>query len=181
MPHRLRKFQTTAVRQRAFPSPGKCAGLGLLRLLVHLNTGPSFTLLLGPTLALTLGQHPPVPNSLSSKNFKTRSKLWIRFYRNCILLETSPTTITIVGIFKLLFHLSVASPPNKVVINCMLLPSGRGLSAQCSLSMGGSSDCPSALCSNGASGSTSFRPSLPQHQDGSNSTDKLRYTKNTKL
>ncbi|XP_044046674.1 pericentriolar material 1 protein isoform X2 [Siniperca chuatsi] len=53
----------------------------------------------------------------------------------------------------------------------------RGLSTQCSLSMGGSSDCPSALCSNGASASTSFHPSLTQHQDSSNSTDKLRKLK----
>ncbi|XP_040892859.1 pericentriolar material 1 protein isoform X3 [Toxotes jaculatrix] len=53
----------------------------------------------------------------------------------------------------------------------------RGLSTQCSLSMGGSSDCPSALCSNGASASTSFHPSLTQHQDSSNSTDKLKKLK----
>ncbi|XP_029356962.1 pericentriolar material 1 protein [Echeneis naucrates] len=53
----------------------------------------------------------------------------------------------------------------------------RGFSTQCSLSMGGSSDCPSALCSNGASASTSFHHSLTQHQDSSNSTDKLRKLK----
>ncbi|KAM9363528.1 pericentriolar material 1 protein [Symphorus nematophorus] len=53
----------------------------------------------------------------------------------------------------------------------------RGLSTQCSLSMGGSSDCPSALCANGPSASTSFHPSLTQHQDSSNSTDKLRKLK----
>ncbi|KAM3623367.1 uncharacterized protein V6R79_010262 [Siganus canaliculatus] len=53
----------------------------------------------------------------------------------------------------------------------------RGLSMQCGLSMGGSSDCPSAVCSNGASASTSFHPSLTQHQDISNSTDKLRKLK----
>ncbi|XP_070831685.1 pericentriolar material 1 protein isoform X1 [Chaetodon trifascialis] len=53
----------------------------------------------------------------------------------------------------------------------------RGLSTQCSRSMGGSSDCPSALCSNGASASTSFHPSLTQRQDSSNSTDKLRKLK----
>uniref|UniRef100_A0A8C4IH93 Pericentriolar material 1 n=1 Tax=Dicentrarchus labrax TaxID=13489 RepID=A0A8C4IH93_DICLA len=53
----------------------------------------------------------------------------------------------------------------------------RGLSTQCSLSMGGSSDCPSAICSNGASASTSFHPSLTQQQDSSNSTDKLRKLK----
>ncbi|XP_031132960.1 pericentriolar material 1 protein isoform X3 [Sander lucioperca] len=53
----------------------------------------------------------------------------------------------------------------------------RGLSTQCSLSMGGSSDCPSALCSNGASASTPFHPSLSQRQDSSNSTDKLRKLK----
>ncbi|XP_067353306.1 pericentriolar material 1 protein isoform X2 [Channa argus] len=52
----------------------------------------------------------------------------------------------------------------------------RGLPAQCR-SMGGSSDCQSALCSNGASASTSFQPSLTQHQDSSNSTDKLRKLK----
>lgn len=51
--------------------------------------------------------------------------------------------------------------------------SGRGLAAQCGLGLG-SSDCPSALCSNGASASTSFHPSHMQHQEGSNSTDKLR-------
>uniref|UniRef100_A0A672ZKR6 Pericentriolar material 1 n=1 Tax=Sphaeramia orbicularis TaxID=375764 RepID=A0A672ZKR6_9TELE len=56
----------------------------------------------------------------------------------------------------------------------------RGLSTQCSLSMAGSSTCPSALCSNGASASTSFHPSHSQHQDSSNSTDKLRYTYSTK-
>lgn len=70
----------------------------------------------------------------------------------------------------------------KVKMNCMWFHSGRGLSTQCSLSMGGSSDCPSALCSNGASVSTSFHPSLTQHQESSNSTDKLRYTqKHTQL
>ncbi|XP_074485631.1 pericentriolar material 1 protein isoform X4 [Sebastes fasciatus] len=53
----------------------------------------------------------------------------------------------------------------------------RGLSTQCRLSMGRSSDCPSALCSNGASASTPFRPSLTQHQESSNSTDKLRKLK----
>ncbi|XP_028254425.1 pericentriolar material 1 protein isoform X2 [Parambassis ranga] len=53
----------------------------------------------------------------------------------------------------------------------------RGLSAQCSLSMGGSSDCPSVLCSNGASASTSFHPSLTQQEDSSNSADKLRKLK----
>ncbi|XP_070712254.1 pericentriolar material 1 protein isoform X3 [Pempheris klunzingeri] len=53
----------------------------------------------------------------------------------------------------------------------------RGLSTQCSLSMGGSSDCPSALCSNGASASPSFHPPLTQHQESSNSTDKLRKLK----
>lgn len=59
-------------------------------------------------------------------------------------------------------------------LNCFWFPSGRGMSTQCSLSMGGSSDCPSALCTNGASASTSFHPALIQHQDSSNSTDKLR-------
>uniref|UniRef100_A0A3Q1FBG7 Pericentriolar material 1 n=1 Tax=Acanthochromis polyacanthus TaxID=80966 RepID=A0A3Q1FBG7_9TELE len=49
--------------------------------------------------------------------------------------------------------------------------------SQCSLSVGGSSDCPSALCSNGASTSTSFHPSLTQQQDSSNSADKLRKLK----
>ncbi|XP_041640033.1 pericentriolar material 1 protein isoform X2 [Cheilinus undulatus] len=53
----------------------------------------------------------------------------------------------------------------------------RGLSTQCSLSMGGSSDCTSALCSNGASASTSFQPSITQRLDSSNSTDKLRRLK----
>ncbi|XP_072240936.1 pericentriolar material 1 protein isoform X4 [Leuresthes tenuis] len=53
----------------------------------------------------------------------------------------------------------------------------RSLSVQCSPSMGGSSDCPSAFCSNGASASTSFQPSLAQQQDGSNSADKLRKLK----
>lgn len=47
----------------------------------------------------------------------------------------------------------------------------RGLSAPC---MAGPSDGPSALCSSGASASTSFHPPLTQHQDSSNSTDKLR-------
>ncbi|XP_023273199.1 pericentriolar material 1 protein isoform X2 [Seriola lalandi dorsalis] len=50
----------------------------------------------------------------------------------------------------------------------------RGLSTQCSLSMGGSSECPSALCSNGASASTSFHHSLTQHQDSSNKLRKLK-------
>ncbi|XP_033825665.1 pericentriolar material 1 protein isoform X2 [Periophthalmus magnuspinnatus] len=50
----------------------------------------------------------------------------------------------------------------------------RGLSSQC---LAGSPDCASALCSNGASASTSFHPTLTQHQDGSNSTDKLRKLK----
>uniref|UniRef100_A0A3B4B5G1 Pericentriolar material 1 protein C-terminal domain-containing protein n=1 Tax=Periophthalmus magnuspinnatus TaxID=409849 RepID=A0A3B4B5G1_9GOBI len=43
--------------------------------------------------------------------------------------------------------------------------------------LAGSPDCASALCSNGASASTSFHPTLTQHQDGSNSTDKLRKLK----
>uniref|UniRef100_A0A3B5A9V7 Pericentriolar material 1 n=1 Tax=Stegastes partitus TaxID=144197 RepID=A0A3B5A9V7_9TELE len=50
-------------------------------------------------------------------------------------------------------------------------------SPQCSMSVGGSSDCHSALCSNGASASTSFHPSLTQQQDSSNSADKLRKLK----
>ncbi|KAK2817234.1 hypothetical protein Q5P01_025425 [Channa striata] len=53
----------------------------------------------------------------------------------------------------------------------------RSLPTQCRLSMEGSSDCQAALCSNGASASTSFQPSLTQHQDSSNSTDKLRKLK----
>ncbi|KAM3864768.1 pericentriolar material 1 protein [Diretmus argenteus] len=53
----------------------------------------------------------------------------------------------------------------------------RGMSTQRSLSMGRSSDCPSAFCSNGALASTSFHPSLIPHQDSSNSTDKLRKLK----
>ncbi|XP_047222265.1 pericentriolar material 1 protein isoform X1 [Girardinichthys multiradiatus] len=52
----------------------------------------------------------------------------------------------------------------------------RGLSAQCSPSIGGSSDCPSALCSNAASASRSFQPLFTQ-QDGSGSSDKLRKLK----
>lgn len=50
----------------------------------------------------------------------------------------------------------------------------RGLTSQC---MAASSDCTPALCSNGASASTSFHPTLLQQQDGSNSTDKLRKLK----
>ncbi|XP_054912333.1 pericentriolar material 1 protein isoform X2 [Poeciliopsis prolifica] len=50
----------------------------------------------------------------------------------------------------------------------------RGLSAQCSSSLGGSSDCTSALCSNAAS--TSFQPLFTQ-QNGSGSSDKLRKLK----
>ncbi|KAM9769210.1 pericentriolar material 1 protein isoform 1-T2 [Menidia menidia] len=53
----------------------------------------------------------------------------------------------------------------------------RSLSVQCSPSIGGSLDCPSAFCSNGASASTSFQPSHTQQQDGSNSADKLRKLK----
>ncbi|XP_034404545.1 pericentriolar material 1 protein isoform X3 [Cyclopterus lumpus] len=53
----------------------------------------------------------------------------------------------------------------------------RGLSTRFSLSMGGPSQCPSALCSNGASATTPFHPSRTQHQDSSNSTDKLRKLK----
>uniref|UniRef100_A0A3Q3KY49 Pericentriolar material 1 n=1 Tax=Labrus bergylta TaxID=56723 RepID=A0A3Q3KY49_9LABR len=53
----------------------------------------------------------------------------------------------------------------------------RGLSTQCSLSMGGSSDFTPALCSNGASASASFHPLITQRQDSSNSTDKLRKLK----
>uniref|UniRef100_A0AAX7U5C8 Pericentriolar material 1 protein C-terminal domain-containing protein n=1 Tax=Astatotilapia calliptera TaxID=8154 RepID=A0AAX7U5C8_ASTCA len=52
----------------------------------------------------------------------------------------------------------------------------RGLSAQYSLSMGGSSEFPSTLTS-GASASTSFHPSITQQQDSSNSADKLRKLK----
>ncbi|XP_035985516.1 LOW QUALITY PROTEIN: pericentriolar material 1 protein [Fundulus heteroclitus] len=51
----------------------------------------------------------------------------------------------------------------------------RGLSAQGSTSIGGSSDCPSALCSNAASASSSFQPLFTQ-QDSSGS-DKLRKLK----
>ncbi|CAN9510235.1 unnamed protein product [Ophioblennius macclurei] len=53
----------------------------------------------------------------------------------------------------------------------------RGLPVQCSLSVGGSSDCPSTFCSNGASASTSFHPLLTQQQEGTNSADKLRKLK----
>ncbi|XP_037326765.2 pericentriolar material 1 protein isoform X4 [Pungitius pungitius] len=53
----------------------------------------------------------------------------------------------------------------------------RGLSTRCSVSTGDSSECPSALCSNGASASTPFHPSRTQHQNSSNSTDKLRKLK----
>ncbi|XP_047433144.1 pericentriolar material 1 protein isoform X2 [Mugil cephalus] len=52
----------------------------------------------------------------------------------------------------------------------------RGLSARFSRSMGGSSDCPSAFCSNGAVASTSFHPPLTQ-QESSHSADKLRKLK----
>uniref|UniRef100_H3C0I3 Pericentriolar material 1 n=1 Tax=Tetraodon nigroviridis TaxID=99883 RepID=H3C0I3_TETNG len=52
----------------------------------------------------------------------------------------------------------------------------RGFATQCSLNLGGSSDC-SALCTNGASASTAFHPALAQHQDGSSSKDKLRKLK----
>ncbi|XP_077428029.1 pericentriolar material 1 protein isoform X2 [Vanacampus margaritifer] len=51
------------------------------------------------------------------------------------------------------------------------------LSTQGSLSTGGSSDCPSASCSNGAAAAASFHPLLPQHADTANSTDKLRKLK----
>ncbi|XP_078799448.1 pericentriolar material 1 protein-like isoform X12 [Oryzias latipes] len=50
----------------------------------------------------------------------------------------------------------------------------RGSSAQHSPGAQGSSECPSALFSNGALASTSFQPSFSQQQDGSNSADKLR-------
>ncbi|XP_076001355.1 pericentriolar material 1 protein isoform X3 [Genypterus blacodes] len=53
----------------------------------------------------------------------------------------------------------------------------RSMSTQCSLSVRGSSDRPPALCSNGALASTSFRPTLAQHQDTVTSTDKLRKLK----
>ncbi|XP_037830810.1 pericentriolar material 1 protein isoform X3 [Kryptolebias marmoratus] len=57
----------------------------------------------------------------------------------------------------------------------------RGLSAQCTSSIEGSSDCPSALCSNGAMASTSFQPLLTQRQqqqqEGPSSSDKLRKLK----
>ncbi|KAM9857129.1 pericentriolar material 1 protein isoform 2-T2 [Aulostomus maculatus] len=52
----------------------------------------------------------------------------------------------------------------------------RDLPTQCDLSIR-LSDCPSALCSNGASGSSSFHPSVMPDQDSSNSTDKLRKLK----
>lgn len=51
LPCRPKRCQTTVARQRAFPSLEKCAGLGLPMLLVHLNTGLSFILHPGPTLA----------------------------------------------------------------------------------------------------------------------------------
>uniref|UniRef100_A0A8C7Z2R3 Pericentriolar material 1 n=1 Tax=Oryzias sinensis TaxID=183150 RepID=A0A8C7Z2R3_9TELE len=53
----------------------------------------------------------------------------------------------------------------------------RGSSAQHSPGAQGSSECPSALFSNGALASTSFQPSFSQQQDGSNSADKLRKLK----
>lgn len=63
--------------------------------------------------------------------------------------------------------------PLESLLNGAWSLSGRGFSTQCSLNMGESSDIP-ALCSNEASSSTSFHPTLTQHQDGSSSTDKLR-------
>ncbi|XP_061684946.1 pericentriolar material 1 protein isoform X2 [Syngnathoides biaculeatus] len=51
------------------------------------------------------------------------------------------------------------------------------LSTQRSLSTGGSSDCPSAMCSNGALPAASFYPSLAPHAESANSTDKLRKLK----
>ena len=63
-----------------------------------------------------------------------------------------------------------------LVLNCWAtcgLLAGRGFSTQCSLNMEETSDCP-ALCTNGASASTSFHPALTQHQDGSSSKEKLR-------
>ncbi|XP_061626507.1 pericentriolar material 1 protein isoform X4 [Phyllopteryx taeniolatus] len=51
------------------------------------------------------------------------------------------------------------------------------LSTQRSLSTGGSSDCQSAICSNGAVAAASFYPSLPPHAESANSTDKLRKLK----
>nr|XP_061840070.1 pericentriolar material 1 protein isoform X3 [Nerophis lumbriciformis] len=51
---------------------------------------------------------------------------------------------------------------------------GGGFSTQRSLSTGGSSDCPSAICSNGATAAVSFHPSHAQCDDSSNPADKLR-------
>uniref|UniRef100_A0AAQ4PK32 Pericentriolar material 1 n=1 Tax=Gasterosteus aculeatus aculeatus TaxID=481459 RepID=A0AAQ4PK32_GASAC len=53
----------------------------------------------------------------------------------------------------------------------------RGLSTRCSVSALDSPECASVLCSNAASASTPFHPSRTQHQNSSNSTDKLRKLK----
>ncbi|XP_037545863.1 pericentriolar material 1 protein isoform X2 [Nematolebias whitei] len=53
----------------------------------------------------------------------------------------------------------------------------RSLSVQCSSSIAGSSDCPSALFSNGALASTSFQPLLAQQPEDPSSSDKLRKLK----
>lgn len=76
------------------------------------------------------------------------------------------------SIFKAFFYF-MAFILLKLLMNCVWIHSGRGLSAQYSLSMGGSSEFPSTLTS-GASASTSFHPSITQQQDSSNSADKLR-------
>ena len=170
---RLKRCQTTVARRRVFPSPGSCAGPGLPRRSAHLNTGHCSTRPPARTLDSTLEQQLPLPNSPSSKNSTTKSKLWTRSCRSCIHWETRLSTITQVRILILRTFCNISSC--KLLMSIVWLPAGRGLSAQFSLSIGGSSDGAAALCTNGASASTSFHPSLAQHQDSANSTDKLRY------
>lgn len=164
---RLKQFQTTVVRQRAFLCRERCVGPVLPRPLVLLST--DLCSILPPVPTLTSSQKRQ-PNSPSSRSFKTKNRPWTRSCRSCIHSETKHSTTVRVSVAE--------KAPLRVSLleswlNHMWLPSGRGFSTQCRLNMGGSSDCP-ALCTNGALASTSFHPALTQHQDGSSSKDKLR-------
>lgn len=167
---RLKQFQTTVVRQRAFLCLERCVGPVPPRPLVLLSTDLCSILPPVPTLTSIQRRQLLVPNSPSSRSFKTRNRPWTRSCRSCTHSETKHSiTVRVSGAEKPPLPVSLRESR----LNHMWFPSGRGFSTQCSLNVGGSSDCPD-LCTNGASASTSFHPALTQHQDSSSSKDKLR-------
>lgn len=85
---RLKQCQTTVVRQRAFLCLERCVGPALPRPLDLLSTDPCSILPPVPTPISIQRRQPPVPNSPSSKSFKTKNKPWTRSCRSCIHSET---------------------------------------------------------------------------------------------